>query len=361
MGTGFSSAQIAATLQTFRDFLAGRRQTPLLSVYTQPDYRQDPDPQSMVRRACAAIAADGAGGQENILPTFWPDFGTISTAAMWGGKRLMASHGGGVHIEPTIRSIGELEKLSVRQSFAESDFALGLRLYREVCQRLESDEIFLRTPDLQGPMNTLALVMDQTELMCALYEAPQVVSAALDHITDVLIDCVGRYRQEAGLGKVIGNSWPYVVLPDNQGIAITQDYMPLLSAEAYAEFELPRLKRISEAFGGVWIHCCGEYARHLPALRASGIRIMGLEMHHPCTRVEQVYEIFGDDVVYTPYVAPTGAAEFPQLADLMNSLANKPCAAARYWLGMCPGWGDLPALRQALAGNFGMKHQTSVA
>ena len=63
---------------------------------------------------------------------------------------------------------------------------------------------------------------------------------------------------------------PYVSLPAELGVCLTQDYMPLLGPEIYRVFELPRLKRIAEAFGGVYIHCCGEYARHLPALRDAG-------------------------------------------------------------------------------------------
>ena len=245
-------------------------------------------------------------------------------------------------------AINDLGKLAVRQSFDDSDYRQAITLYRRVCEELGTDMVFLRTPDFQGPMNTLALLVDQTELMCGLYEEPELVAQALDHVTDTLIDFVGRFRQEVGAAKVIGNIWPYTTLPDGQGVGVTQDYMPLLSPELYERFELPRLKRIADAFGGVYIHCCGESTRHLPALARADFKIWGIEVHYPCTKLWDVYAALGDRVADTPYVTTTGMAEFPTLADFCRALAARDCAQARYWFCCCHEWDGVPALRAAL-------------
>ena len=349
MSASFSTERIDQTLERFRAFLRGDQREALVTVHAAFEYRQNPDPESVVAGACAQIQADAAAVEPDVLPTFWPDFGTISTAKLWGGKILTASHGGGVHIEPVAPTLPELAKLSLRQTFEESDYQQALLLYRRVCERLETDQIFIRTPDFQGPLNTLALLTDQTELMCGLYEEPELVEHALDQVTDTLVAYVQRFRQAVGPAKVIGNIWPFVSLPDGQGVGITQDYMPLLGAELYERFELPRLKRIADAFGGVYIHCCGEYAQHLPALARADFKIWGMEVHYPYTKLWDVYAALGDRIAYTPYVA-AGDANFPTLGDFCRELACRDCAAARYWLAQCAGWCDIAELRRACAG-----------
>lgn len=345
----FSTDRIEASLDRFRRFLSGADPRPIFSLYTSPDYRQCPDPAPMVARACACIAADAAGAEPDILPTFWPDFGTVSTAAIWGGRVIPASSGGGKHIEPVARTVAELEGLAPRLSFDESDFGLAVRLYRQVCERLGTDQVFVRTPDLQGPMNTLALLTDQTELICGLIEAPDLVARALDQVTDTLIAYLQRFRASVGPSQLVGNSWPHVVLPDGRGVSITQDYLPLLSPDLYETFELPRLKRIADAFGGVFIHCCGDYARHLPALARADFPILGIEAHYPFTRIWDVQAALGDRAFYVPYVSETAAAEFPAFDRFLEHAAATPFGQARLWVAMCHGWCDAPAVRRVLA------------
>lgn len=306
-----------------------------------------PDTAKLVERACEVIRADAASDTADIIPSFFPDFGTVSTAAMYGGKLIPAADGGSIHIEPVARSLDEFLTLQPCR-FEESDYQRAIDLYRQVCARLGTDEVCTRTPDFQGPLNTLALLMDQTELMIDMMERPEAVETALDRITDTLIACTERYRQILGPEKVIGNIWPYVALPDGVGVGITQDFMPLVSAHDYARFELPLLKRIADRFGGVYIHCCGKWAHHLPALAASGIKIWGVEVHEPETRVEDVYAVFGDRVAITPYVAPTGQHEFPTLASLVRSWKGRPHTRGRYWFCFCPEWGDVDELRDAI-------------
>jgi hypothetical protein len=329
----FSKDRIARTLRRARDFWHGVERGPMFSLLAAPGYRQEPDPDRMVEQACEVIRRDAASGAEDVLPTFFPDFGTVSTSALYGGRRIPGRDGGGVHIEPVVRNLRDLEKLAPC-AFEQSDYQLAIDLYRRVCERLESDQVFIRTPDFQGPMNTLGLLMDQTDLLCALYEEPDLVHRALERITETLIAFNDRFRREVGPDKVVGNIWPYTIQPEGCGVAITQDFMPLLGPDLYARFELPLLKRIADHFGGVFIHCCGKYASHLQNLRSGGFKIWGLEMHWPETKIDEIHAVFGDEIAYVPYVAPTGAKEHPALDSFVRSLKGRPCARARFWFSV---------------------------
>ena len=348
----FAGDRIARARERFRAFWLGEDPRAVVSIYEPPAYRQEPDADRMVAGAVAAIEADLAGGEEEILPCFWPDFGTISTAKMWGGKVMPPRDAGCIHIEPAARSVAELEGLSPC-AFEESDFQRAIDLYRRVCDRLGTGDVFVRTPDFQGPMNTLALVLDQTELLCGLAEAPDAIHAMLDRVTDVLVASVRRFCDEVGPEKVVGNIWPYVCLPATMGVCLTQDYMPLLGPGHYAEFELPRLRRIAEAFGGVFIHCCGTYRQHLANLRRGNFRIWGLEFAYPQMTPMDAYAVFGDEIAYLVGVSPDGEARFPTIVDYARYLATTECARARFWFAACRGVVDVEELRRVVTSGFG--------
>ncbi|MDR1144962.1 MAG: hypothetical protein LBK71_02355 [Verrucomicrobiales bacterium] len=342
---------MSTALQHINAFLNGQASR-LLSVCHEPVYRQVPDEEEFITKACAVLRRDAAAdGDDSVLPVLGPDFGTISTAAIYGGKRIPASRGGMIHIEPVAATVTDLLSLTAQPlPYEQTDFARAARLYHQVRARLELDELYVRTPDFQGPLNTLALLLaDQGELIAGLYEEPETVRAVALRVTDTLIEYVARYRDEIGPERVVGNIWPFVTLTGGRGVGITQDYMPLLGPDLYAEFELPLLKKIADRFGGVYVHCCGVYGQHLRNLAASGVNLLGLESCYPETPAEQIYEVFGDRVAITPGVGPLGQQEFPTLVALVRSWRGKPVAKARFWFCFCHEWGDVADLRRAVA------------
>ena len=350
----FSDERTETALAKFRAFWRGESSEPMVSIYTVPAYRQETDPDRMVAAAVECIRKDAERNELETVPCFWPDFGTISTARMWGGKIMPARDSGSIHIEPIARNVDDLANLR-HGTFEESDFQKAIDLHRRVCERLGTGRVFVRTPDIQGPMNTLSLMMEQTELMCAMYEHPEAVHRALDLVTDLLIASIHRFMDAVGPENVAGNIWPYLTLQGNMGVAVTQDYMPLLGPEHYAEFELPRLKRIADAFGGVWIHCCGVYRQHLPALRNADFKIHGLELAYPQMTPMEVYDVFGDEIAYLVGVSPDGLKDFPTLVSYAQFLSKQTCAKARFWFCTCWDIEDAEALRRIVKGGFGKR------
>jgi len=347
--TTLNTTLSAETLNACTAYWRGERTGPILSVVAEPTYRQmldleQPNLDAVADAAVACIRADTASGEAFVVPTVYADFGTISTARLYGGKVLPPRDGSKIHIEPAIHQPEELAGLRAC-AFEASDFQLAIDLYHRVCDRLESRDVFLRTPDFQGPMNTLALVMDQQELLIAMYTEPAAVHAALEAVTTTLIDYHRRLRRELGGGKVIGSIWPYTILPEAMGASLTQDMMPLLSPDLYREFEIPCLRRIAEAFGGLQIHCCGRYGQHLSALKASGLPIRGLEFHHPFTPFADIHAVFGDDIVYVPYLFGE-CKDYPDYVAFAAELLKQGTPKTRFWFAMAQGWVDAAALRR---------------
>lgn len=352
--TGFSEERIEQTLAKARAFWAGESSEPMVSIYHQPDYRQEPDDETLVAKAVACIQQDGAGGWPEILPTLWADFGTVSTAAMWGGTIIPPQGERCIHIEPVANDLETLADVALRP-YEETDFARAERLFEQVCQRLGTDRVFVRTPDFQGPMNTLALLVEQEELICGLIEEPELAHQTLGQVTDVLIERYDRFYRTIGHDRLVGNIWPYLILPGDLGVAITQDYMPLLSPDLYETFEVPQLKRIADHFGGVFIHCCGTYRQHLPVLARAELNLLGLECFHPQMTPSELWEVFGDDIAYLVNVSADGAEEFPSIIDFARHLATQPCANARFWFASCHEWADGRELTDVVKKGFGRR------
>jgi hypothetical protein len=288
-----------------------------LFVIHEPDYRQQP----MEHLAAAAgkslrTWADVYGHGVNLPPAFLADFGTITMAKPWGG-RIEISNDGFPFIHPAAQSIDEALEIEPAEN---PDLEAAVRLYREVRAASGIADPGFKTPDFQGVLNTAALVVDQTALFMAMLDEPDKVHAFLDRVCTTNIRFMQTLR--ADVGRADGNIWPYIWLPGRFGVGITEDMMPLLGVDEYREFGIPYLRRIADELGGVFIHCCGEWARHAPTLAESGIRIRGMEHHHPFTRFEEVRDAL-KGVVFVPYFAGFKSSEFPDYVSYVRHLLGQ--------------------------------------
>ncbi len=216
----------------------------LISVVTwEAAYRQTFDDDVILERVPEHLRLM-AGLPGVQMPYLFADFGTVSTAKYWGGEARFDSTGGNIFIEPVAQEIEEALAMTPKPVDDPAlDGAHGVRLWKELSARLETDVLWLRSPDMQGVLNTAGLIMNQEELLMAMYSAPEQVHAFLDKVCDFLIDYANYLRRETN-DRLCGNIWPYTFLPSSLGLSFTEDLMPLLSPELYAEFGIPRLKRL---------------------------------------------------------------------------------------------------------------------
>lgn len=305
------------------------------SCIAHPAYRQVEDTAEYVRLAVQNILENGQYPGYNP-PRLIADFGTVSMASGWGGK-IHLPECGCKYIDPIVHNAEEAQKVFPLKT--EGDVQKALKLYGEVCRELGSDRLYCTTIDFQGPLNTAALLWEQSDFMAAMYEEPDAVHAFLEKVTDYLIETIRKLQRALG-EKICGNVWPYIWLPSDIGVGITEDYMPLLSADTYREFGIPYVERISREFGGLFIHCCGEYEHQINNLRNSDIHILGLEFHYPHTRPEVLFEAFGGEVLFVPYLAPRGEDEFKTRSEYLQYIKRVEREDTRLWFIIDPGEKD---------------------
>ncbi len=326
----FGADVLDERLDRIRRFWGGEGRYLVTVQSTTASYRQCFDDETIVARALENLEHQATLPGVN-LPTFFPDFGTVSTAKHWGGEPHFDSTGGNLFVEPVAQTAEEALAIEPRPvDDPDLDTARALRLYRTLCDRLETDRLWLRTPDFQGTLNTAGLVMNQEELFMAMATDPDAVHAFLDRVNAFLIAFADHCKRETD-GRVIGSIWPYTLLPADLGMSFTEDLMPLLSADMFGEFGIPQVERFSRAFGGVHIHCCGQWAHQVANLAGADANVRAVEFHHPFTTLEAVAPLAGRSVFVPYYNADADGHAFPGLGAFYEHLLATAGPDARFW------------------------------
>lgn len=295
-------------------------------------YRQCFDDQLILTRAQTYLEAQAAL-PGLTLPSLYPDWGTISTAKYWGGEPRFDSTGDNIFIDAVAQTVDAALALTpCPVDDPMMDAARAVRLYRALVDELQTDALWLRSPDMQGPLNTAGLVLNQEEMWMAMYTEPAKVTAYLGKITDFLI-AYARYLREATGDRICGNIWPYTFFPSEMGISFTEDMMPLMSAELYTAFGIPALHRLQDALGALHIHCCGDWGRHAPALKAAGLDIRAVEFHYPFTKIEEL-ACLAQKTVFIPYIMLERQRTFATSYDYYRYLIETTPDHYRFWFAL---------------------------
>jgi hypothetical protein len=108
-------------------------------------------------------------------------------------------------------------------------------------------------------------------------------------------------------------------IPDGFGISVSNDACVMISAGEHDEFCLPYLNQISDAFGGIYIHSCGNWLHQIPSFeKVRGLR--GLEFGASETPFARVAEYFGGREVLACRVGLHRDIKFNGMADYVAKI-----------------------------------------
>ncbi len=127
-------------------------------------------------------------------------------------------------------------------------------------------------PDIQSPFDIAALVWRKESLYTAMVDQPEAVHRLVGRCHDLLAGFLRRYRAE--VGEVNYAHCPMAWAPPELGLWLSEDEAGCMGTDMFEEFCLPSLTRLSEEFGGIFLHCCADADhqhasfRKLPGFRA---------------------------------------------------------------------------------------------
>jgi len=174
-----------------------------------------------------------------------------------------------------------------RPKVREASMIQRIKRHVEYAQQIIADVVPMQVIDLQSPYSAACQIWDAEELMSAMFTDPKAVHHFLRIVTDFSIEFLQEYITWLDRPAFPGRNFPSI--PDDIGPNIADDTPAImLSPQQYEEFALPYNIDVAEAFGGLSIHCCGDYNHQLdnqlkiPNLRAVQCHVGPGEMKpHP--------------------------------------------------------------------------------
>jgi len=254
----------------------------------------------------------------DLVPALCPTLGVIAIPSAFGAEVVWWEND-----FPAVRPVIGDRPIKVRDLArpGRTDGELGRILdYTRFFLERTAGRMPIRLGDVQGPLDNAALVFGHTAFLEALLTSPREVHFLLDEITDLMIEFASAQRQivrAAGAEFVPSGFQPWI--PDGRGISVANDMAVMLSPALHDEFGVPYLNRLSEAFGGVYIHSCGDWTHLFPSLEnVRGLR--GLEFGASEAPYDKVLARFGGRTVLACRVGLHRDIRFAGMADFVKRI-----------------------------------------
>lgn len=173
----------------------------------------------------------------------------------------------------------------------------------------------IRLTDIQGPLDSAALVFGHNNFLLAMKTHPREVHHLLQLVTDLTIAFAREQRDivrenHAEFVPAMFQPW----MPDGFGISVSNDEGVMVSSRLHDEFSVPYLNQLSDAFGGIYIHSCGRWTHLLASLE--GVKnLRGLEFGASEAPYEPVLQHFGGKVALACRVGLHRDLRFNGMAD----------------------------------------------
>ena len=178
----------------------------------------------------------------------------------------------------------------------------------------------IRITDVQGPLDSTALIFGHNNFLLAMITHPQAVHHLLQLVTDLTIEYVQAYQDvihECGAEFVPTINYPW--MPDGMGMQVAHDECVMISTEMHDEFAVPYLNQLSEAFGGIFIHSCGKWQHQMKSLsRVHNLR--GLEFGASEAPYGPVLDYFGGKTALVTRVGLNRDVKFSSMVDFVRRI-----------------------------------------
>jgi len=155
----------------------------------------------------------------------------------------------------------------------------------------------VRICDVQSPFGIAALIWQKERFLMALFETPDAAHRLLRKVTDTLIAYVREFLRRYAQPCLV--HYPPIWMPPEWGMCLSEDEAGTISREHFVEFCAPYLRDLSEAFGGISLHCCARSEHVWPEFAAlPGLRYVNLS--HPDTSLVKAVETFSGQAALLP-------------------------------------------------------------
>jgi len=186
---------------------------------------------------------------------------------------------------PMIHSAAEIGKVKIpdlshpalQESFIIAD---------ELLRRAGKGPVF-RVPDIQSPIDIVALIWDKNDLYMAMIETPEAVREVAEKVKTLLIAYFDEWFRR--YGKELIGHYPGYYLP--YGLSVSEDEIGAVNQDVFVDLFLPELIDLQKHFGQLGMHCCANSFHQWDNLKKiPGLKI--LNICQPAPIVQKAYDFF---------------------------------------------------------------------
>lgn len=207
---------------------------------------------------------------DDFIPSIFPGCRVATIPSMFGAKEIVC--GGDYSSEKIYESVEDASAISVPMVYPNTVAQDWLDMERYFYEETEG-RIPIHVTDMQGPGDVCGLLMGYDKLLVSAYEEIDLFDRMMSYATKAFIDYWNMQKNILGdsfMGTHL-EGWNYI--PKDIGATVSIDSLALISPSFFKKYFKKYLERISDEFGGIVIHSCGDLTHILKhALSVKGCR-----------------------------------------------------------------------------------------
>ncbi len=137
------------------------------------------------------------------------------------------------------------------------------------------DDLLFGLPDMQTPMDVVALIWDKNDLYAAMYDEENAIKELACMVKELMFEFLDEWFRRYGRDFIA--HYPRYYMP--YGITMSEDEVGIVSSDMFKEFYEEELHEFSNRYGAIGIHCCAdskhqwENFKNIPNLKLLNINL----------------------------------------------------------------------------------------
>ncbi len=257
---------------------------------------------------------------DDWVPHLMPQLGTGVFASAFGAEVEYLTHNL-PWAKPIIRKEDNYDKVfSLKPPSVYSGQLKTIFEFTKFANFFTRKKYPISATDLQGPADTAYLMWHPQSLILAMYDSPDSVHYLMRLCTDLFIKYI---EEHAKLCKeFIPFHHPPLWISYGEGICISDDILAVFNADLWKTFVLPYVNEISEKFGGIIIHSCGNFAHQIENLKQVH-NLKGINFGVTETNFDIVWQAFGGKIAVIPHIGLNSNNTFKDEIEFVNFILDR--------------------------------------
>ncbi len=252
----------------------------------------------------------------DYVPALCPSLGVIAFPSAFGCEVIWWDND-----FPAVKPVSDLEAMPAPSM--QSGVLQKILDYTEYFIDETDANIPIRLTDIQGPLDNAAMILGPNDFLMGLHTNPEFIKEMMQSVTDLMISYIKEFRalvkkKNAEFVPAMFQPW----MPDGYGISISNDECVMISPEMHDEFHVPFINQLSEEFGGVYIHSCGDWTHQFSSYD-NIYKLRGVEFGASEAPYAKVLDHFNGRIVTSCRVGFNRDIKFNGMNDFIKRVRSK--------------------------------------